>query len=86
MYRIGTFFICLFITACSSTKVHLYTHYLSDEQVAANSAKLEASHFEVQTNTLPFPQTVEESTLIYSPLIQDKSSIERLTQALAELD
>jgi hypothetical protein len=85
MYRIGTLFVCLIITACSSTKVHLYTHYLSDAQVAAISSKLEASHFEVQTNTLSFPQTVEESTLIYSPLIRDKSSIERLTQALAEL-
>ncbi len=77
--------LCFTIMACSSTKVHLYTRYLTDSQVKEISKELENSDFDVIPNTLSFPDTVHDSTLLYSPFIQGEDRLEAITNSLTKL-
>ncbi|PKG86242.1 hypothetical protein CXF85_00585 [Colwellia sp. 75C3] len=73
---------CFFILACSSTKVHLYTRYLSAEETQGVTQDLEALGFDVIANTLVFPDDIEQSTLLYSPFVEGENSINALIDSL----
>lgn len=75
---------CLFLMACSSTKVHLYGKYLSEEQIEQITLALK-DDFDIEVNQLSIPQKVQVSSLIYSPLYPDKSNLELLTSRLLTL-
>jgi len=77
--------LCFTIMACSSTKVHLYTRYLTDSEIKEISKELENADFDVIRNNLKFPDTIHESTLLYSPFIQDEDSLETITSTLTKL-
>jgi hypothetical protein len=77
--------LCLTLLACSSTKVHLYTRYLTDTEIKEISKELENADFDVIPNNLTFPDTVNESTLLYSPFIQGEDSLESITNTLTKL-
>lgn len=71
--------------ACSSTKVHLYTRYLTDHEIKEISNELENADFDVIPNKLSFPDTIHESTLLYSPFIQGEERLESITHSLTKL-
>ncbi|TYK64126.1 hypothetical protein [Colwellia echini] len=71
--------------SCSSTEVHLYTRYLSDSEIKEISKNLDESNFKVVTNTLSFPETINQSTLLYSPFIQGENTLDILTNSLSDL-
>jgi len=73
------------LLACSSTEVHLYTRYLSDIEIEKISSKLEESNFKVVTNTLTFPETINQSTLLYSPFIQGDKTLGLLINSLSNI-
>jgi len=73
------------VMACTSTKVHLYSRYLSPLEVQTISKALENVNFEVMTNSLSFPDTVSHSTLLYSPFIQDEAQVDNVINALTKL-
>jgi hypothetical protein len=73
---------CFFTLACSSTKVHLYTRYLSVEETQGITGELEELGFDVVANTLVFPDDVEQSTLLYSPFVEGENSINILIASL----
>jgi len=58
--------------------VHLYSRYLSPTQVNAVTSKLNELGFKVETNTLAFPDTVKQSTLVYSPFIESEQRLNSL--------
>jgi len=74
------------LLACSSTEVHLYSRYLSDTEVEKIRTKLEESNFKVVTNTLAFPETINQSTLLYSPFIKGVETLDLLTNSLSNID
>jgi hypothetical protein len=74
------------LLSCSSTDVHLYTRYLSDTEIEKISSKLKESNFSVVINTLPFPETISQSTLLYSPFIQGDKTLDLLIKSLANID
>jgi len=74
------------LLACSSTEVHLYTRYLSDTEIEKISSKLEESNFKVVTNTLAFPETISQSTLLYSPFIKGDKTLDLLINSLSNID
>jgi hypothetical protein len=74
------------LLSCSSTDVHLYTRYLSDTEIEKISSKLKESNFSVVVNTLPFPETISQSTLLYSPFIQGDKTLDLLIKSLANID
>ncbi|PKI14106.1 hypothetical protein [Colwellia sp. 12G3] len=82
MKIISVVLMCFFILACSSTKVHLYTRYLSAEETQGVTQDLEALGFDVIANTLVFPDDIEQSTLLYSPFVEGENSINILINSL----
>ena len=86
MKFLSVIFISISLFACSSTEVHLYTRYLSDTEIEKISSKLEESNFKVVTNTLAFPETVKQSTLLYSPFIKSDKTLELLINSLSSLN
>jgi hypothetical protein len=75
----------LALVACSTTKVYLYSRYLTDADIKMITAKLKALDFDVESNMLAFPDNVEQSTLLYSPFLSDRQGVTVLVAELAEL-
>jgi len=82
MKMISILLMCCFILSCSSTKVHLYTRYLSADETEVVTRNLEQLGFDVIANTLVFPDDVEQSTLLYSPFVEGEDSINILIDSL----
>ena len=78
--------LCFTLVACSSTKVHLYTRYLSAKEIDKVSTLLEHNNFKVVRNALAFPEKVHQSTLLYSPFIQNVQSLNLLSDSLATIN
>ncbi|NQY47665.1 MAG: hypothetical protein HRT50_00915 [Colwellia sp.] len=85
MKMISIVLMCFFILACSSTKVHLYTRYLSAEETEAVTKNLEGLGFDVIANTLVFPDEVQQSTLLYSPFVEGENTLNILIDTLAKI-
>lgn len=63
----------LLFCSCSQTTVHLYSRYLSVEQIETINQKLVTADFVVKPNNLQFPKSTTQPSLIYSPLIADQT-------------
>ncbi len=68
--------IVLSLCSCSIAKVHLYSRYLSEGEIAKISTKLEEENFKVIPNTLLFSEKIKQSTLLYSPAIQSVDKVD----------
>ena len=68
--------------SCSSTKVHLYSRYLSEPEIEKITKNLEAHNFDVVVNTLDFPSDIQQSTLLYSPFVQGEGRVNVLIDSL----
>jgi hypothetical protein len=84
MKMLGIVFMLLLLSACSTTKVHLYTRYLSDNEIEVVTKKLQGLGFGVITNSLVFPENIEQSTLVYSPFVEGEETINILVASLQE--
>ncbi|WP_019026393.1 hypothetical protein [Colwellia piezophila] len=82
MKMISIVLMCFFLMACSSTKVHLYTRYLSAQQAEEITNNLEGLGFDVIANTLVFPDEIEQSTLLYSPFVEGENRVDVLINSL----
>jgi len=78
--------ICFIVIGCSSSKVHLYSRYLSDTEIKTVSEEVKKLGFDVVTNTLPFPDEISHSTLVYSPFLTEDKNIDRLVNKLSQLN
>jgi hypothetical protein len=78
--------ICLLFIGCSSSEVHLYSRYLSDAEINKISKEIEKLGFDVVTNNLSFPETINQSTLVYSPFLDDEKQLDSLINLLSQLD
>ncbi|WP_414830025.1 hypothetical protein [Alteromonas sp. H39] len=75
-------FLAVFLTGCSTVTVHVNTRYLSEQETREIVNKLTAAEFTVKTNTQLFPSQVSSTTILYSPLLQDREAIFRLEKAI----
>ena len=79
--------IAFFLTACAApTKVHLYGRYLSESNIKNITDTLEESGFDVEANQHEFPTNLNQSTILYSPLIKDRDAVTTLVSQLSELN
>lgn len=76
---------CLYLTGCTSTKVHFYTRYLPTTDVSKITKALEDANFTVVKNRHAFPEDIEQSAVLYSLFIQDDKSVSLLTKTLTEI-
>lgn len=74
--------VALVFCSCSQTTVHLYARYLSDSQIQAINKKLVAADFAVKPNHLKFPQSITQSSITYSPLINDRNAVNKLINSM----
>jgi hypothetical protein len=84
MKSVGIIVTIWLLSACTSTKVHLYTRYLSETDIKQVSKNLEALGFDVISNKLMFPEGIEQSTVLYSPFVEGEDTINRLISSMAE--
>jgi len=84
MKSVGIIVIIWLLSACTSTKVHLYTRYLSETDIKQVSKNLEDLGFNVISNKLMFPEGIEQSTVLYSPFVEGEDTINRLITSMAE--
>ncbi|WP_057830464.1 hypothetical protein [Colwellia sp. TT2012] len=85
MKMISMVLMCFFILACSASKVHLYTRYLSAQETEGITKNLEAHGFDVIANTLVFPDDVQQSTLLYSPFVEGENRVNVLIATLDKM-
>ena len=69
---------------CTSTTVLLNSRYLSEQQIVEVSNAMEAQGYQVETNQHYFPDDINHSSLVYSPLIQDPLAVDRITLILEQ--
>lgn len=77
--------ISIFLIGCSTTKVYLYKRYLSDDDVLLITEKLEELDYEVENNTLAFPDEIQNSTILYSPFIEGRDSLDSFISVINKL-
>jgi len=82
MKVISVLLMCFILSACSSTKVHLYTRYLSVHETEVITKELEELGFDIVANSLAFPDGIEQSTLLYSPFVEGENSVNILIDSL----
>jgi hypothetical protein len=77
--------VALFLCGCSQTTVHLYSRYLSDPQIKEINKELVKADFIVKPNLLAFPKSITQSSLTYSPLINDRNAVNKVINELSGL-
>lgn len=77
--------VAILLSCCSQTTVHLYSRYLSDEQVNTISTSLAAKDFVVKPNQLRFPDSVSQSSITYSPMIKDRQAVEKVVSTMHDM-
>lgn len=78
-------FAAVFLCGCSSAPtIYLYAKYLDSEQQQQIVDKL-SPKFNVEINQFEFPDNIESSTLIYSPLIESRAAIIETETLLGEI-
>lgn len=78
--------LCIFSVSCSSTRIHLNTRYMTEQQAAQITGVLNDAGFEVLPNTFRYPVSIYQSTLLYSPLVQDKNAVNKIVSTLADIN
>lgn len=76
--------VTVMLAGCSATEVHLYTRYLSEADIDKVTTTLEQANYKVTTNTHAFPDTVNQSTILYSPFIKDETHLQGLIGSLSD--
>lgn len=77
--------VALLFCSCSQTTVHLYARYLSDAQIKKVNEKLVTADFIVKPNHLKFPKSITQSSLTYSPLIEDRNAVHNVLTAMNDI-
>lgn len=72
-------------TGCSQTTVHLYARYLSEAEITQINQILTANNMQVKTNDLAFPASITQSSLTYSPVIDDPKAVNTVLESMQTL-
>lgn len=72
------------LSSCVTTRVHLFTEAMSEEDVSSLEQLLDDQGFEVVKNSLPIPEGMISPSIVYSPLHPNLQDVEQLRELLAE--
>lgn len=75
----------LLLSGCSQTTVHLYSRYLTEQQINDIKQHLVAQDFVVKTNHLAFPASITQSAITYSPVIDDPKAVNTVLDSMQML-
>lgn len=75
----------IMLSACAGKPtVHLYSKYLSSENVAVLQKQFEEQGFEAQVNSLDTPVSITENTVLYSLMLKEADTLEKAVQVASE--
>lgn len=74
----------ILLSCCVTTRVHLFTEAMSEEEVSSLEQLLGDQGFEVVKNSLPIPEGMISPSIVYSPLHRNLQDVEQLRELLAE--
>ncbi|MGM0526034.1 MAG: hypothetical protein ACQEQ8_07565 [Pseudomonadota bacterium] len=75
----------LVLVGCSSApSIYLNERYLTDENTASVREKLSEEGYNVTTVNIPFPTSVSNSTVMYSPLLSAEATLDTVVKALEQ--
>ena len=87
MLRITLLVLSVLLGGCSSTTtLHLYAKYLTAEQTQQIEQHLKQQGYEVKVNQHLFPTSVNQSSLVYSPMLKHAESLDVVADSLASID
>ncbi len=76
-------FLTLALSACVTTRVHLFTEAMTEQEIRDVEHLLATHDYEVVRNSLPIPEGMLAPSLVYSPHHRRLSSVEDLRDLLA---
>ncbi|NMP31968.1 hypothetical protein HII17_10350 [Thalassotalea sp. M1531] len=71
-----------FVGACSSPTVHIYGRYMSNEQTQSLVNQLVSRSIDVEINHHSFPQTINNTAIVYSPFVTKPEVVHQLEDIL----
>ena len=75
------------ILGCTNhTTVHLYGRYLSETNIRTIKETLEKQDLRVEVNQFDFPSDIQQSTILYSPLLKNTELVSEISKQLSLLD
>lgn len=81
-----TLFIVLLITSCSnSPTIHLNKLYIDENLAQTIKKSLENKGFQVEVNSLAFPDDINSTSIVYSPFVQGSQALDKVMSALEVL-
>lgn len=72
----------LVIAGCQKPSVYLYSKYISVQQTQKLSEQFEQAGYQVEINQLPFPQGITDTSILYSPLLQERTNLDNAVALL----
>ncbi|WP_394174763.1 hypothetical protein [Thalassotalea litorea] len=74
----------LLLSACTSPTVHLNHRYLNESDTSELTYSIQQNEDQIELNTLPFPDDVTETTILYSPFLRDPELIDNVRESLQQ--
>ncbi|KZN32927.1 hypothetical protein [Pseudoalteromonas luteoviolacea] len=67
-----------------TTTVHVFGKYLPDNELSKLQSALNEQGFEVETNSLDFPTSISQNTILHSLMLRDSSALESVKSIAME--
>lgn len=75
-------FISLLLVGCQKPEVYLYSKYISQQEVQHLSQEFEDAGYKVEVNSLPFPQGISDTSILFSPMLKDRKNVDKAVGVL----
>ena len=72
----------LLLTGCQKANIYLYGKHISEQEAAKLTAEFEQAGYRVEVNQHAFPKEVSSTSLLYSPLLRNRESINEVQNLL----
>lgn len=75
-------FSALLLAGCQKPSIYLYSKHISEQETQRLSKKFEQAGYDVQVNHFPFPPGTSDTSILFSPLLKDRSNVDEVTEIL----
>lgn len=72
----------LLLAGCQKPSIYLYGKYISEQEAQQLSKEFEQAGYQVELNSLPFPQGISNTSILSSPLLKKRTDLEKAVTIL----
>lgn len=65
------------LVGCQKPSIYLYSKYITETERQKLTEQFEQEGYQVVVNTLPFPQGVRQTSILYSPMLKDPNNLDK---------